>query len=334
MFERKEALVMDKKCFISHDYIRKVFQPDNNPQNILFKDNNSVFQKTQNIQKINISNDQPLVLFHKTIKNSSYKMENEIKKDLIENKGYLNDGGYKKKLMKYYSYHNTDQNRSKNNFFISLSQNKAKNKNYENQKFFNSKRNLFNLNVNKRTIQMDYSNSIRKLKNRPKIKKKKGKENENKLFNSINVKDVKFRNLLIKKLTNENIMKKNLMGKIKSERMSENEIIKYKRKKEYLEQNSIPYEKDSEKINENINNKKLQDIKDLKLDDKRITNSSKKDNNKINDNEKDCQRKTNIKKRYKDIVNPFEYIKKIRSELNNLRNSREKNEVIKSAKKN
>ena len=100
MFERKEAIINNKRYFISQDYIRKVFEPTRSKTSIKSKDDNSDFKRIETIQKINISNEHPKVLFHKPNNKNMYSIENKIKKDLIENKGYLNDGGYKKKIIK------------------------------------------------------------------------------------------------------------------------------------------------------------------------------------------------------------------------------------------
>ena len=239
MFDRKEAIVKNKKFFISHEYIRKLFESNRSQRNIKSKDNNSDFKKVETIQKINVANDQPLVLFHKPNQYTANNFENKIKKDLIENKGYLNDGGYKQKLLKYYSCHLTDQNNhSKNLFRSSFSQHKSTSKNIQNQ---NSKRISFSMALNKRTLQKEYSNTIKKVNNRPKIRNKREeqKEKQNKLFNSVNVKDVKYkRNFLIKKLTDNNYLVKNLFKKanIKEKENNLKEKV-YKRKKEYLDQN-------------------------------------------------------------------------------------------------
>ena len=333
MLERKEISIKNKNYFISHDYIRKKFEPNNTKKNSISRDNNSDFKKIQRIQKINLSNNQPLVLFNKPNKNNNkYKIENQIKKDLIENKGYINDGGYKKKLLKFYSYYNTTQNQPKNLFHSTLNQNKNKNQNQ------NFKRTSFSMDINKRTIQMDYCNSLRKLSKGIKIKNKEGKKNI--FFNNFNEKDLKYRNLLIKKLTNKHVLERNLLFTMKIEKnrkMSKNEI-NFNRKKQYLEQNYISYENDEEEnkknhnemndINENKKNKKLKDIKDIKMNDGKMKYPEKKENNKINDNKKE----KNNKKINKDINNPFEYIKKIRKEFNILRKSKEKIQIIKSAK--
>ena len=349
MFDRKETIVKNKKYLISHEYIRKLFESNNSQRNIKFKDNNnSDFKKVETIQKINISNDQPLVLFHKPNQNNNmHNLENQIKKDLVENKGYLNDGGYKKKLLKFYSYHNTDQNQSKNIFRSSYSQNKNRSKNNENFNFFNSKITSFSMALNKRTLQKDYSNSIKIRNKKSNSKYKEKKEKENKLFNSVNVKDIKYRDLLIKKLINKKSLEKNLLDsqKYKNNNKINRKEINYKRKKDYLDHNNISYsdiqienEKNNIEINsltdnKNRNNskKELKNIKDIKINDKRIIGVLKKRNDNMNNFGDDNLINKNIKKRYKD-VNQFEFLKKIKKELNILRKSKEKDKKSESKK--
>ena len=336
MFERKEAIINNKKYFMSHDYIRKLFESNNSHRNMNSNDNNYTnFKKVDIIQKIGISNDQPLVLFHKPNSKHIHSLENKIKKDLIDNKGYLNDGGYNKKLAKYISYHNTEQNASKNIFRSTCSQNKNRSKMNGDQNILNSKRTSFSMGLNKRRIRKDYSNSIKKLNRRPNIKHiMEGQDPKKKLFNSISIKkDNNFKNLFIKKIINKNNIKKNLYesAKYKKSNKKDND---YKRKKEYLELNGISYEHDTEveneKNNQNVNNNKCNknnnsnDIKNTK--NVNIHNANVNDINNFNNKKP--------KKIYKAIVNQFEFLQKIKKEMNNLRKSREKDEGYKSTNKN
>ena len=319
MFDRKEVVKKNNKYFISNEYLRKIFESKQSRQNIRYQNENSDFKKIEAIQKINISNDHPMVLFHKSNHDGFYSIENRIKKDLLDNKGYIDDGGYKKKLLKFYSYHNTDQSQSKH---LNRSQSKNINKSNENKNFFNSHRTSFSMSLNKRTIQKDYSNSIKRVNNRPKIiiEIKKNKEKGNELFNSLNAQDNENRNSLIKKLTNKKVVK-NLLNIKNNNTININERS-YKRKKDYLEYFNISCDK--ENGNENVKNDKLKDLKDITFKNK-IFNELKSSNNNINNNDK---RK---KKKYKDNVKQFEFIHKIKKELYILQKSKEKN---KSSKKN
>ena len=316
MFDKKEIIIKNKKCFISHEYIRKLFESNQSKQNIKSLNNNSNFRKIDTIQKINISNDHPLVLFHKPDARNFYNIENKIKKDLFDNKGYIDDGGYKRKLLKYYSHQNTDHNYLKNLYH---SQNKNTSKNNENNNFFNSHRPSFSIGLNRRTILKDYSDSIKKANKKTKIKyeKIKNKEKENKLFNSLNVQEIKNRSSLIEKLTNKNIIE-NLFNN-KNNNIINLKENNYKRKKDYLDHHNISYE--NENINENIKNDNLKNLKDINFKNK-ILNGPKSS---INNGDK----RTKIK--FKNSVNQFEFIHKIKKELQILQKSKEKN---KDSKKN
>lgn len=336
MFERKEGIIKNKKLFISPEYLRKVFDSNMSQRNTKPKNINEDFKKIESIQKIDVSIEHPLVLFNKPKKDNTYGIENAIKKDLIEKNGYIDDGGFKKKLLKYYFYCNTDQNHLKNTPHLSKSN--SKNKTNGNQ---NSKRTSFSTGFNKRSIQKKYSNSIKKISKRPNISQKEEKEKEkqrnNKLFFSVNLKDNKNKNLLIESLTDKNKIVKNLfrsfeknnsnnkcikiIDSFSKENKKENDI---KRKKEYLDKNNISYENINDDENDNKNNNESKDLK-TKTENKKIKNifkiPIKRDNYDFSDKKKQ-------KIRYKDSVNQFEYLQKIRKELNILKRSKGFNDKI------
>ena len=336
MFERKEGIIKNKKLFISPEYLRKVFDSNMSQRNTKPKNINEDFKKIESIQKIDVSIEHPLVLFNKPKKDNTFGIENAIKKDLIEKNGYIDDGGFKKKLLKYYFYCNTDQNHLKNTPHLSKSN--SKNKTNGNQ---NSKRTSFSTGFNKRSIQKKYSNSIKKISKRPNISQKEEKEKEkqrnNKLFFSVNLKDNKNKNLLIESLTDKNKIVKNLfrsfeknnsnnkcikiIDSFSKENKKENDI---KRKKEYLDKNNISYENINDDENDNKNNNESKDLK-TKTENKKIKNifkiPLKRDNYDFSDKKKQ-------KIRYKDSVNQFEYLQKIRKELNILKRSKGFNDKI------
>ena len=336
MFERKEGIIKNKKLFISPEYLRKVFDSNMTQRNTKPKNINEDFKKIESIQKIDVSIEHPLVLFNKPKKDNTYGIENAIKKDLIEKNGYIDDGGFKKKLLKYYFYCKTEQNHLKNTPHLSKSN--SKNKTNGNQ---NSKRTSFSTGFNKRSIQKKYSNSIKKISKRPNISQKEEKEKEkqrnNKLFFSVNLKDNKNKNLLIESLTDKNKIVKNLfrsfeknnsnnkcikiIDSFSKENKKENDI---KRKKEYLDKNNISYENINDDKNDNKNNNESKDLK-TKTENKKIKNifkiPIKRDNYDFSDKKKQ-------KIRYKDSVNQFEYLQKIRKELNILKRSKGFNDKI------
>ena len=339
MLERKRPSSKNKKYHVSQEYIRKVFESNNSQKKIKSKNNYSDFKKFKN--KPYISNDQPLVLFHKLKSSNCNFSENTIKKNLFENKRYLDEGQNKRKLLKYNSYHSTDKNNFKNLFFSSQTQNKIN----ENNNIFNSKGTSFNKGINCDSKQREYSNSIKKVNNRPKIINKEENVKKNKLFNSVNLQDMEFRDIWIQKLTNKNIIIKKCLESMKVKKMTEinKKEIDMKRKKDFLEQNNISYEKDSNiqnEKNENINEIKAKkiinkntnkELKDIKLNSKRIKNLSKRENYK-NSNEEDVLNDKKMKKRYKEFVNQFEFLQKIKKEINILRKSKNKDKKSKLTK--
>ena len=99
----------------------------------------------------------------------------------------------------------------------------------------------------------------------------------------------------------------------------------FKRKKEYLDNNNISSENISN-IENDINKNKAKDLKNIKIKIKIKSPSYRKTNNFLtNSNDK------RIKKRLKDFVNQFEYLQKIKKELNILKKS--KNNTINSYRK-
>ena len=146
-------------------------------------------------------------------------------------------------------------------------------------------------------------------------------------------------------MINKKSLEKNLLDskKYKNNNKINRKEINYKRKKDYLDHNNISYsdiqienEKNNIEINsltdnKNRNNskKELKNIKDIKINDKRIIGVLKKRNDNFGD---DNLINKNIKKRYKDIVNQFEFLQKIKKEFNILRKSKEKDKKSESKK--
>mgnify|MGYP006873132998 CR=1 FL=1 len=331
MFERKDGIVKNKKLFISPEYLRKVFDSNISQRNTKSKNINEDFKKIESIQKIDVSIEHPLVLFNKPKKDNTFGIENAIKKDLIEKNGYIDDGGFKKKLLKYYFYHNTEQNQPKNAPHLSKSNSKSKTHNQS------SKRTSFSVGFNKRSIQKNYSNSIKKIGKRPNMSQKEEKERTNKLFFSVNLKDAKKKNLMIESLTDKNKIVKNLFRSFEKN-SSNNKCIKiidnnnkenkkeidFKRKKEYLDKNNISYENINDDKNDNKNNNESKDTK-AKAENKKIKNMFK---NPLKRENFDNSDKKKNKKKYKDSVNQFEYLQKIRKELNILKRSKGFNDKV------
>ena len=199
MLEIKKDKLKNKKLFISLNYLRKVFRPKNSPNNIfsINSDSDSNFIKTPNIQTINRLNEQRLLSFQKHYFYESYKLEKEMKSNLIESEEGLKNRTQNKRLLKSFSYHINDQNQSKK-----LSKNLFHSPNNSNKKFINNllntKTNSNEIVKNKRKSQKDYSNYNRKLNNRPKTTT--AKENKKILFNGIKVNDTNKKNIIIQNL--------------------------------------------------------------------------------------------------------------------------------------
>ena len=315
MLERKEAIIKSKnnkkvKCFISMDYQRHIFSSYQSQKNIQPKDLNSDFKKIGTNIKINLSNNNPTILFLKPELKNKDNSKKETNKNLIENKKYLYNSDYHK--------------------------NKRKKNNHQN--FFNTRSKLFSKvsTLNNKSPKKYRVKFIKKMNSLSKIEKnKEDKINQKRLYNSTNTikKDIIKKEDLIKKLTNKKVVK-NLLINLKNNNNGNNvKDLDYERKKEYLIKYNIVL--DNEKTKDNNNNIKENEVKEMN-DKKRDNNHDLKDTNEIKMNDKriiniskseDNFRRINSKKgkiRNKAIINQFEYLKKIKKELNILRKSKDK----------
>ena len=315
MLERKEVIINNKnnkkvKCFISMDYQRHIFSSYQSQKNIHPKDLNSDFKKIGTNIKINLSNNNPTILFLKPELKNKDNSKKETNKNLNDNKRYLYNSDYHK--------------------------NKRKKNNHQN--FFNTRSKLFSKasTLNNKSPKKYRVKFIKKMNSLSKIEKnKEDKINQNKLYNSTNTikKDIIKKEDLIKKLTNKKVVK-NLLINLKNNNNGNNvKDLEYERKKEILIKNNIVLDNEETKDNNNNikenevkemndkkrdNNHELKDINEIKMNDKRIINISKSEDN---------FRRINSKKgktRNKAIINQFEYLKKIKKELNILRKSKDK----------
>jgi len=290
MFDRKEAIIKDKKYYISNEYIKKLYESYNLKSSYNPKDENfkriDTFEKPKNKNKIN---NLPFVIFNKKTQRPYSQIENVIKKDLIDNRGYLIDGGLQNKISKY-----------KNQFFWSQS-----------KKRFNSSK-------NDKNIQTPYKKSQSIDSEKKYLKSSLQKKEKKKIFTgekikSANVDKLKNKNLLIKRLTNRKIIK-NLFTNFDKYKYSANINKDFQRKKEYLDKNNISYED----ISTETNKKNFKNLNELKLNDKRLINVSKSNNIRNNIIKNKISKRT-----FKE--DQFEYIHKIQKELNILRKSKDKN---------
>jgi hypothetical protein len=315
MLERKEAIIKSKnskkvKCFISMDYQRHIFSSYQSQKNIHPKDLNSDFKKIGTNIKINLSNNNPTILFLKPELKNKDNSKKETNKNLNDNKRYLYNSDYHK--------------------------NKRKKNNHQN--FFNTRSKLFSKasTLNNKSPKKYRVKFIKKMNSLSKIEKnKEDKINQKRLYNSTNTikKDIIKKEDLIKKLTNKKVVK-NLLINLKNNNNGNNvKDLEYERKKEILIKNNIVL--DNEETKDNNNNIKENEVKEMN-DKKRDNNHDLKDTNEIKMNDKriiniskseDNFRRINSKKgkiRNKAIINQFEYLKKIKKELNILRKSKDK----------
>ena len=244
MFDRKVAIIKNTKCYMSPDYVRRIMSIYKGRNKFYSKTNKkNILSKIETSQNIDISKEQPLVLFNKS-KKKDLNIENEIKKELIENQGYLNITALKKNLMKFYSQNIYNENNKKNLF-------KVKNKTKTNSNLYQT------LDTYKRNIRKEYSNSLRK-RIKSNSAKKSGKKNYMTTDNELNRKRSEYDNIFDKnKLMDEEFIKKLLPNEY--DKKNKNDIME--KKKDYLEHNNISYENVDIKDIENEKNKEKEKIR-------------------------------------------------------------------------
>ena len=298
MHDRKVAIIKNKKCYMSSDYVRNIINTYRGRNKNNFPTD---FFKIKKSENIDVSKEQPVLLYDK-LRKRNISMENQVKKELADNFGYLNNAALKYNLLKFYSLNISNENL-------------LKNKNKKNQNKFQNRLNLssktfYSLEKEKRKLQINYSEKVRKKFKSKSFQKSKNKIAENKFNNRYDSSDNKLdRNELMK----EDYIKK-LMD-IKNKRIIINNI---KRKKEYLDINSISYE--------NIDIAK--DDKKEKKDKRRVKIfkngkyiKTKKEDKKVNERNEIFERKSRKKIIIKNEVDGFEYINKIKNEIKNLKST-------------
>ena len=318
MHERQVAIINNKKCYMSSDYIRKIINTYRGRNIFNSKTSiNDILLKIDSSKNIDISKEQPLILF-KRPKKRNINLENQIKKELMENQGLLNNAALKKNLIGFYSHNlsneNFMKNKSQNLFKYPLSNKKnrkARNKLYPNSELFQS---IQSMDTHRKKLQKEYSNSIRAhLRSSLSKKHKNNKyiETQNAPIKRKNTMDKLSSNILTDKKFVEGLMPKKVNNGIS------NNITQ--RKKEFLEMNNISYENTDVKEIENEKNNEKEEKRRVKLfrDGKYI--------NSINKKEKDNRINIVVEKKGKKVkdikcnVDAFEYINKIQKEIKNLK---------------
>ena len=303
MHERKVAIIKNKKCYMSSDYVRNIIDTYQGRNKNNYNHNFFTIEKSQNID---VSKDQPVLLYDK-LRKRNINMENQVKKELADNFGYLNNAALKYNLLKFYSLNISNENllKNKNN----------KNNNIQNRLNLSSKT-FKSLDNEKRKIQINYSDKIRKKYKSNTFKKSNSKIIDNKFnkrFNSANNKLDK------NELMNEDYIKK-LMD-IKNKGCNINNI---KRKKEYLDMNYISYENIEIVKNEKKDEKK--EKRRVKIFENGKYIKTKKKDKKVNEvNNNINERRDKKKICFKNAVDGFEYINRIKNERKNLKSPNNNN---------
>ena len=302
MHDRKVAIIKNKKCYISSDYVRNLITTyrGRNTNNYF----NNEFFKRGLPQSIDVSKENPVTLYGKTAKRD-LNIQNEVKKELADNYGILNNIALKYDLLKLYSLNNS---------------NAKMNRNFE--KYMRNKlcidSDLFMpLDGNKRKLRINYSDKIRRIKYKSNLLKK----NKSKLsVNNSQQRAESSDNKLDKNILTEEEYVKKLMGDKKYKKNNYMNNINILKKKQFLESLNISYENVDIKENEK-NSEKEEKKKKKKL----IFNEDGKYKKKPKPiKSPQFMIKKEKKKKNKISLNYFEYINKIKEEINNEKNKNNK----------
>ena len=302
MHDRKVAIIKNKKCYISSDYVRNLITTyrGRNTNNYF---NNEFFKKGLP-QSIDVSKENPVTLYGKTAKRD-LNIQNEVKKELADNYGILNNIALKYDLLKLYSLNNS---------------NAKMNRNFE--KYMRNKlcidSDIFMpLDGNKRKLRINYSDKIRRIKYKSNLLKK----NKSKLsVNNSQQRAESSDNKLDKNILTEEEYVKKLMGDKKNKKNNYMNNINILKKKQFLESLNISYENVDIKENEK-NSEKEEKKKKKKL----IFNEDGKYKKKPKPiKSPQFMIKKEKKKKNKISLNYFEYINKIKEEINNEKNKNNK----------
>ena len=302
MHDRKVAIIKNKKCYISSDYVRNLITTyrGRNTNNYF---NNEFFKKGLP-QSIDVSKENPVTLYGKTAKRD-LNIQNEVKKELADNYGILNNIALKYDLLKLYSL-NTSNAKMNRNF-----------EKYMRNKLCIDSDIFMPLDGNKRKLRINYSDKIRRIKYKSNLLKK----NKSKLsVNNSQQRAESSDNKLDKNILTEEEYVKKLMGDKKNKKNNYMNNINILKKKQFLESLNISYENVDIKENEK-NSEKEEKKKKKKL----IFNEDGKYKKKPKPiKSPQFMIKKEKKKKNKISLNYFEYINKIKEEINNEKNKNNK----------
>lgn len=300
MHDRKVAIIKNKKCYMSSDYVRNIINTYRGRNDNI----NSDFFRIGLPQSIDVSKEHPVTLYDKFSK-PDFNMENEIKKELADNYGILNNTALKYNLLKFYSLNTSSINLKKN----------KNNKKYIRNKLYINSNALKPFESENRQLRISYSEKIR----RKKYKSHLLKNNNTNLLNnnSFQKKESNDNKLYKNKLTEKEYIEK-FIGDRKNRKNNNTNNLKRLRKKEFLDNFNISYENVDIKENEkNIEKKKTRKVKIFK-------NGKYINKPKIIEKPKFVIKKEKKLIKNKIDVNSFEYINKIKSEIDNKKNENDK----------
>ena len=300
MHDRKVAIIKNKKCYMSSDYVRNIINTYRGRNDNI----NSDFFRIGLPQSIDVSKEHPVTLYDKFSK-PDFNMENEVKKELADNYGILNNTALKYNLLKFYSLNTSSINLKKN----------KNNKKYIRNKLYINSNALKPFESENRQLRISYSEKIRRKKYKSHLLKN---NNTNLLNNNLFQKKESNDNKLYKnKLTEKEYIEK-FIGDRKNRKNNNTNNLKILRKKEFLDNFNISYENVDIKENEkNIEKKKTRKVKIFK-------NGKYINKPKIIEKPKFVIKKEKKLIKNKIDVNSFEYINKIKSEIDNKKNENDK----------
>ena len=300
MHDRKVAIIKNKKCYMSSDYVRNIINTYRGRNDNI----NSDFFRIGLPQSIDVSKEHPVTLYDKFSK-PDFNMENEVKKELADNYGILNNTALKYNLLKFYSLNTSSINLKKN----------KNNKKYIRNKLYINSNTLKPFESENRQLRISYSEKIR----RKKYKSHLLKNNNTNLLNnnSFQKKESNDNKLYKNKLTEKEYIEK-FIGDRKNRKNNNTNNLKILRKKEFLDNFNISYENVDIKENEKkIEKKKTKKVKIFK-------NGKYINKPKIIEKPKFVIKKEKKLIKNKIDVNSFEYINKIKSEIDNKKNENNK----------
>lgn len=307
MFDRKGLIQENKRYYYSNEYLRQIFDSYNSQRELKSNNdnNNIVFTKILNCENVNVSNEQPKIIFRKNISDANYQNY-----DFIIGDGFLKSKSpIKSKKKKYPVYKNRTYTKKGGDTFRQ-SCNSLKRKNLFTKTI---SKNSFRPSIN----QKFYSTSDKVFNKKERNQKQKIKMENDKFINTVNKNyNIYDKKLLMSKLIQDckkGFKKYNKQNEVKESFEQKN----HKRKLDVLIKNGIKIDistdnnENTVKSNENDNfGKTIDHLQKIKKKSK----SCNKNDHRRNLNIFKVDKKEN-KNHIRPKVDQFEYISKIREQL-------------------